>query len=473
MSSFSAPTNRPAAHPPTPMADAASITETIARSLGRPLAPVEQHAREPSSREHAEGKERGSARRTGSIYDSATATTFDVVVDQIPPALLVNLQRGFTEAEIETIFARSNQKLAPAQEQPQALWIFGPSAVGKSFMTGAKAANLFGVLQNAVVIDGTDVRETHSGYHAVALHGQQNGVLHADAWPIFKASALEGTDPAQPTLKRRLLEAAIAARQHIVYPDVCGNAKRLQALIRDVQDAGYRMHAVCLWAPLSTTRIRGEERSVREGKLWQPKDYEKSTRGTLAMAMRWLDGMRDSPSAFCSLELWDNTLFPAAEVGLEAFASLVMLSPEAADAHAHKLAEAAQRSHTLATAGNAKARETLAKNLGRRKSFAPLVSLDSWGADGVAEVDASGRPVDASSVRGGIGALAEDGSSRDVEAALSRSAPGTRPPPRSAAAEERLRRRHDWWRRGEGAVGGLLLGVGLGIASTWAQRCGC
>ena len=62
-------------------------------------------------------------------------------------------------------------------------------------------------------------------------------------------------------------------------------------------DCATRNCSLCLWAPLSVTRSRGEERSVREGKLWQPKDYKISTNGTLAMAMRWLDGMRDEPGS--------------------------------------------------------------------------------------------------------------------------------------------------------------------------------
>ena len=36
----------------------------------------------------------------------------------------------------------------------------------------------------------------------------------------------------------------------------------LQAMLDEVKAAGYEMHAVCLWAPLSVTRSRGEERSV-------------------------------------------------------------------------------------------------------------------------------------------------------------------------------------------------------------------
>jgi hypothetical protein len=304
---------------------------------------------------------------TQSIYCSATARTFNVVEGQIPPALLANLQRDFTAEEVETIFTRANQRTAPRVPKPAALWIFGPSAVGKTFITGAKANHLFHNLQNAVVVDGTELREAHMGFQAVAVHGQEHGVLHADAWPSFK-KYLDEAASNKVTLKRRLMHEALKARQNLVIPDCANNPKRLQELIEEVRSAGYQMHAVCLWAPLSMTRARGEERSVREGKLWTPKDYDISTRTTLSLAMRWIDGMRDEPSTFCSLELWDNTQFPATELGLEQYASLVQFSHEEADEHMRKLLEARRNSHAHTAAGNAKARD----ELGKRKSLDPF-----------------------------------------------------------------------------------------------------
>ena len=46
---------------------------------------------------------------------------------------------------------------------------------------------------------------------------------------------------------------------------------------------------------------------------------------------------RPSRISYCGLELWDNTMFPAVEAGLHDYASLVMLSSEAADEHAAKV----------------------------------------------------------------------------------------------------------------------------------------
>ena len=320
----------------TPSA-ASSTISSDSKELGRPPTSQQQHQ----------------------IYVASTATTFSVVTGQIPMDLSVNLQRDFTPEELETIWGRANKYTAPAVEKPACLWIFGSSAVGKSFIAGARAASLFGVLENAVLIDGTQFRFAHAGFQAVALHGQENRVLHADAWPTFKASALEVKDKKKLTLKRRLLREALRDRQHLVIPDCGNNPRRLQELIEEVQAAGYEMHAVCLWAPLSVTRSRGEERSVTEGKLWTSTDYQASVRCTLALAMQWIDGMRDEPNSFCSLELWDNTAFPATEVGLERYASLVLLSHEEADAHLKNLMTSRERAHAMTTAGNARARDEL------------------------------------------------------------------------------------------------------------------
>ena len=125
------------------------------------------------------------------IRSNESAKTFKVVKGQIPPEMMPNLKRDFTPEEIDAIFTRAGARTAPAMSKPAALWIFGPSAVGKSFITGAKAAAHFGVMQNAVVIDGTEFREVHAGFQAVTIHGQENGLLHGDAWTIFKSNALE------------------------------------------------------------------------------------------------------------------------------------------------------------------------------------------------------------------------------------------------------------------------------------------
>ena len=60
--------------------------------------------------------------------------------------------------------------------------------------------------------------------------------------------------------------------RHAVRSCVSGCGDKVDELLQQLLEAGYAMHAVCLWAPLAATRRRGEPRSIREGKLWSPPD---------------------------------------------------------------------------------------------------------------------------------------------------------------------------------------------------------
>ena len=420
----------------------------------------------------------GDSRESQSIYCSSTSQTFSVVKDQIPSAMIPELQRDFTPRELEEIFNRANLRTAKPAEQPVCLWILGSSAVGKSFITGAKASQYFGVIQNAVIIDGTEFREVHAGFQAVRKHGQENGVLHSDAWTTFRKTCLVAKD-GKVTLKRRILMEAIEGRRHLIVPDCCNNLPRLEELIQEVRAAGYQMHAVCLWAPLSVTRLRGEERSVREGKLWTPKEYPASTKGTLNIAMRWLDGMRDEPNLYRSLELWDNTHFPAIEVGLEQYGRLVMMSDADADAHATELDVQHYREHSNIEKGNQQARERLRDAV--RRVSRTLLEGSPWLAGPSGRNSESETPSRFEARFSEADAHGEGRSGRfeaafgpadpmDPEAALSTTKGGTAFAPAPALAKSRSR---DWRRRLEGAVPGLLAGLAIGVAvgRLWWSAC--
>ena len=51
------------------------------------------------------------------------------------------------------------------------LWVFGPSAVGKSTVSRIRAMELFGRVENAVEVDGNFFREAHVGWQAVVNDG--------------------------------------------------------------------------------------------------------------------------------------------------------------------------------------------------------------------------------------------------------------------------------------------------------------
>ena len=266
-------------------------------------------------------------------------STFSVVSGQIPDHLLEGLRREFTPGEVDMIFARIHKTLAPSVDRPGALFVLGPSGVGKSVFSTAQATLLFGSDNNAVIVDGAEFREVHAGYQAVAVHGMENKVLHADAWSIFRSvGAAKGSkEGISSKLKQRVLAEAIADRQHLIIPDCANNPTRLQEMVDKIAAQGYRLHAICLWAPLSVTKARGIPRSIRDGKLWSPDEYTLSVQGSLAMALRWDEGMKKQPDVYRSLHMWDNCHFPAEEVSLRSFIELTNYTAEQADDHVAKV----------------------------------------------------------------------------------------------------------------------------------------
>jgi len=277
----------------------------------------------------------------------AVELPFEVVSGDIPPDMLERLKCDFTQDEVDRILARCHRSMAPRCEMPACLIVLGPSAVGKSYITEAAAAQLFGSYQSAVVVDGEVFRDGHSGWNEVCLHGMKRQTLHQDAWTIFK-NVKVGESGKSPTggkpgtsitqaLKTKIFTGAIRDRQNIIVSSCANQPEKLQKDMDMLVQAGYEMHAVCLWAPLSETRTRGEPRSVREGKRWTGECYEVSTRTVCEIATRWHEGLCSADSPYKTIALWDNTTFPARQLDLEDFTILSGLSNEEADEHAWEL----------------------------------------------------------------------------------------------------------------------------------------
>ena len=82
-----------------------------------------------------------------------------------------------------------------------------------------KAAELFGSPENAVEIDGAHFRAEHAGWQEVLHHGLSSGVLHEEAWGLFKQLKISSK------LKKRLISEAIGARQHLIIPDTANDVR--------------------------------------------------------------------------------------------------------------------------------------------------------------------------------------------------------------------------------------------------------
>ncbi|CAE6953194.1 unnamed protein product, partial [Symbiodinium sp. KB8] len=246
---------------------------------------------------------------------------FHITRGKIPAELKPRLSQPFTEEEKERIYSQVGLVRAehvPESARPKALWIFGPPAAGKSTLAAEAAAERFGQAMNAVSVDGNEIRDAHDGFRRVAEHGFDHHVLHKDAWDALKETGcVEG-------LKKSILKKAIANRQNIVLPDCALKPERVKDMLKSLQDAGYEMHAICLWAPQEEAERRGRLRSVKTGKAYNPKFHQPSCEGTLEVIAHWENQMSlPNGGSFGSIEFYDAGSAPAIRVGKDHFEMLI------------------------------------------------------------------------------------------------------------------------------------------------------
>eukprot|EP00435_Cladocopium_sp_Y103_P046332 s2372_g13.t1 len=113
-----------------------------------------------------------------------------VVRGQIPGELEELLTKPFSEEEREQIFESVGLTTVPQQlgKAPIALWLFGPPAAGKTSVSEEVEEEYFGAKGSAVSIDGSHVRDSHTGFQKVLKHGFDHQMIHADAWSKLKAT---------------------------------------------------------------------------------------------------------------------------------------------------------------------------------------------------------------------------------------------------------------------------------------------
>lgn len=225
------------------------------------------------------------------------STIYKVVKGQIPRDLREALVEDFTEYERHEIYHRVDVYQAECDHAvPKALWIFGPPAVGKSTITQEKASDLFGWNDNAVTVDGSEFRAVHKGFQMVAQHGLRNQLLHEDGWKLLKGSGH------MSALKEEIVQLAVQNRQHLKIPETLANEERVHSILQQLVEAGYELHAVCLWAPKSETEARGRPRGVKQGKAFSFKEHGKSAQNTLKFAkMARSNCARESELQICDV----------------------------------------------------------------------------------------------------------------------------------------------------------------------------
>lgn len=187
--------------------------------------------------------------------------------------------RPLTEEERNKAWVAANLYRATSHtDSPVALWVLGPSSVGKSTLTG-RIGPRFGVPRlheveypgeecereelDAVVIDGEFMRNAHPVWEAWVKTTDWKA-----AYPRLK-----------PTInheKDLLCSQAIAKRKNLILPHTMLNLEKGLHEVEELAAQGYINHVVGVVAPLRECMIRGQQREQETGKRYCPDEYEKS-----------------------------------------------------------------------------------------------------------------------------------------------------------------------------------------------------
>mmetsp|Transcript_83445 Transcript_83445/g.193991 ORF Transcript_83445/g.193991 Transcript_83445/m.193991 type:complete len:318 (+) Transcript_83445:56-1009(+) len=197
---------------------------------------------------------------------------------RLEPALA---PRPLTEDERQVAWQLANYFDASSDhESPIALWILGPSSVGKSTLTTELGCSFdipmqhsgkdVGAHLDAVIIDGEFMREAHDVWRSW---------VRTDDW----RSAYPALKLTINTEKDSLEDAAVARRKHLVIPQTMLNLSKGLSDVARLTSKGYTNHVLAIVAPLEDCRRRGLAREVKTGKRYQPLEFERSISAIPAM----------------------------------------------------------------------------------------------------------------------------------------------------------------------------------------------
>lgn len=182
----------------------------------------------------------------------------------------------FTEEERRSAWGRARFFDATGpQEAPVALWIIGPSAVGKTTLATEMAAEFgIGALANgapdAVLVDGEFFRDAHTAYKRWA-----HSLEWATAYPAMKPLINEE--------KVQMTREAAAQRRHMVIPHTCLDLAKCMAEVQELREHGYLNHVLVVVARREDVANRGKEREKKTGKRYDASEFPKSIAAVVPM----------------------------------------------------------------------------------------------------------------------------------------------------------------------------------------------
>ncbi|CAK9082621.1 unnamed protein product [Durusdinium trenchii] len=195
--------------------------------------------------------------------------------DDTPAPKLLPRELTLEERQVAW-FAANFDDASGDQAVPIALWILGPSSVGKStisvdtaprFDIPCRTADNPGGDQrrrlDAVIIDGEFMRDAH---------GVWKEWIETDDWrsayPALKAIINHE--------KEELCHEAVRQRKHLVIPQTALKLPKALAEMEMLIKSGYTNHVLAVVAPLAECQQRGWKRELTTGKRYQADEFQQS-----------------------------------------------------------------------------------------------------------------------------------------------------------------------------------------------------
>eukprot|EP00403_Amphidinium_massartii_P029901 CAMPEP_0178391262 /NCGR_PEP_ID=MMETSP0689_2-20121128/11075_1 /TAXON_ID=160604 /ORGANISM="Amphidinium massartii, Strain CS-259" /LENGTH=550 /DNA_ID=CAMNT_0020011805 /DNA_START=114 /DNA_END=1762 /DNA_ORIENTATION=+ len=185
--------------------------------------------------------------------------------------------RQLTPEERQAAWTAANFEAAISnQPHPLALWILGPSAVGKSTLT-TLAAPRFGI---PLLLDGPAGEDCRTALDAAIIDGE----FMRDAHDVYKRWVkTEDWRSAYPALKStinkekdRMFTAAASEKKHMVIPQTLLNHEKGLTEVQELYAQSFTNHVLAVIAPLEECQARGKVRELETGKRYEPREYHQS-----------------------------------------------------------------------------------------------------------------------------------------------------------------------------------------------------
>jgi len=180
-------------------------------------------------------------------------------------SLIRQIGRPFTEEERGEARRESGFERARTAEQPQAIWLIGPSASGKSTLAPVSASWVGVEDGDYVVVDGEAFRDSHQGYQEALTYGKQRGCVWWGAYVGIREN-VNGE-------KQRMLADSVEMSKNLVIPSTCLRKSQCVDVAQMLLSRGYLVHVVGIYGDKTEIVARGRKRAMDKGKRYDPREF--------------------------------------------------------------------------------------------------------------------------------------------------------------------------------------------------------